>query len=192
AATVPTATNATRIERWTNTSAGAISGTPRTSARDSTTPCQSGDSQTTAWRNVGSVSIGKKTPENRNSGVMMNRKITLNRAGVRWVAENAAIGAANDMPVSTAIGTPSTIAGEAAAPRMTTMTAKTVEIIASRHGVQSRLPRAMSRGDSGVAYIAWNVRCQLSPPMIGNVASNAADCIDVATSRPGARNCRYE
>ena len=49
----------------------------------------------------------------------------------------------------------------------------------------------MSRGDSGVAYIAWNVRCQLSPPMIGNVASNAADCIDVATSRPGARNWRY-
>ena len=36
----------------------------------------------------------------------------------------------------------------------------------------------MSRGDSGVAYMAWNVRCQFSPPMIGNVASNAADCID--------------
>jgi hypothetical protein len=43
---------------------------------------------------------------------MMNRKITLKRAGVRWVAENAAIGAANDMPVRTAIGIPSTIAGE--------------------------------------------------------------------------------
>src|SRR6476619_823390 len=50
----------------------------------------------------------------------------------------------------------------------------------------------MSRGDSGVAYIVWNVRCQLSPPMIGNVASNAADCIDVATSSPGARNWRYD
>src|SRR4029079_3879421 len=46
----------------------------------------------------------------------------------------------------------------------------------------------MSRDDSGVAYIAWNVRCQLRPPMIGNVASKAADCIHVATSSPRARN----
>jgi len=67
---------------------------------------------------------------------------------------------------------------------------KTDEIIASRTAVHSRLPSAMSRGDSGVAYIAWNVRCQFNPPMIGNVASNAADCMTVATSRPGARNWR--
>ena len=70
------------------------------------------------------------------------------------------------------------------------MIAKTDEIIASRTAVHARFPRAMSRGESGVAYIAWNVRCQLSPPMIGNVASNAADCMTVATSRPGARNWR--
>ena len=41
-----------------------------------------------------------------------NRKITLNLAGVRWVAENAAIGAANAMPVRIATGIPSTNSGE--------------------------------------------------------------------------------
>ena len=45
-----------------------------------------------------------------------NRKIALNLSGVRCVAENAAIGAANAIPVSTAAGMPSTISGEAAAP----------------------------------------------------------------------------
>ncbi len=68
---------------------------------------------------------------------------------------------------------------------------KTVAIIAIRMAIQTRLPSAMSRGDRGVAYIAWNVRCQLSPPMIGNIASNAADCMTVAASSPGARNWRY-
>ena len=49
----------------------------------------------------------------------------------------------------------------------------------------------MSRGEIGVAYIAWKVLLQTSPPMIGKVASNEADCIAVAASRPGARKTRY-
>ena len=48
----------------------------------------------------------------------------------------------------------------------------------------------MSRGEIGVAYIAWKVLLQTSPPMIGNVASNDAACIAVAASRPGARKTR--
>ncbi len=95
------------------------------------------------------------------------------------------------MPVSTATGMPRTTSGECAAPNTMITTVKTVAIIARRIAIHKRLPRAMSRGDSGVAYIAWNVRCQLRPPMIGNVASNAAACITVAASNPGARNWRY-
>jgi hypothetical protein len=49
----------------------------------------------------------------------------------------------------------------------------------------------MSRLVSGVAYIAWNVRFQTSPPMIGKVDSNDPACIAVATSSPGARKARY-
>ena len=52
---------------------------------------------------------------------MMKRKIAANRSGVRCVAENAAIGAANDSPVRTAIGIAKTTSGESA-PNSTTMT----------------------------------------------------------------------
>ena len=48
----------------------------------------------------------------------------------------------------------------------------------------------MSRGEIGVAYIAWKILFQMSPPMIGKVASNDAACIAVAASSPGARNAR--
>ena len=48
----------------------------------------------------------------------------------------------------------------------------------------------MSRGEIGVAYIAWKTLFQTRPLMIGNVASKAADCIAVAASSPGARNAR--
>ena len=67
---------------------------------------------------------------------------------------------------------------------------KTVAMIVSRAAIQARLPRAMSRGEIGVACIAWKIRLQSSPPMIGKVASNDADCIAVAASSPGARNWR--
>ncbi len=40
-----------------------------------------------------------------------NRKMLLNRSGVRWVAEKAAIGAAKASPVRTAAGIASTTSG---------------------------------------------------------------------------------
>ncbi len=76
------------------------------------TPCQSGEIQATGCRTLGSCSIGKNVPEKRNNGMMPKRKITLNRFGVRCVAENAAIGAAKAIPVRTATGIPSTTSGE--------------------------------------------------------------------------------
>ena len=42
-------------------------------------------------------------------------------------------------------------------------TVKIVAIIVSRSAIQARLPRAMSRGEIGVAYIAWKIRCHSSP-----------------------------
>ena len=62
---------------------------------------------------------------------------------------------------------------------------KIAAIIVSRIAIQTRLPRTMSRGEIGVANMAWNVPLQVSPPMIGNVASKAAVCIAVAARRPG-------
>ena len=49
----------------------------------------------------------------------------------------------------------------------------------------------MSRGEMGVAAIAWKTLFQISPPMIGKVASNEAVCMAVAARRPGARKSRY-
>jgi hypothetical protein len=142
-------------------------------------------------RSGGSPSTGKNVPEKMNSGVMTNRKIAAKRSGVRWVAEKAAIGAAKARPVSTATGMANTTSGDSAAPKSTITAVNTVEIMSRRAAIQSRLPRAMSRLRSGVAYMAWNVRFQTSPPMIGNVDSKEPACIAVATRRPGARNAMY-
>ena len=175
---------------WATASPGASPIVPKARPRLSSTPCHSGDSQATGWIAAGRFEIGKNVPENRNSGVIPKRNTALNFSGVRWVAENAAIGAANAMPVRTAAGIPRTISGDAAAPKSAMTIVKIDAMIVSRRAIQTRLPTTMSRGEIGVAYIAWNVFCQVRPPMIGNVASNAADCIVVAARRPGARNWR--
>ena len=47
-------------------------------------------------------------PENRNSGVMMNRNRMLKPPSVSCLAENAKTGTANAIPVSTVIGRAST------------------------------------------------------------------------------------
>jgi hypothetical protein len=121
----------------------------------------------------------------------MKRNRAANRSGVRCVAEKAAMGAANARPVRTATGMASRIVGDVAAPNATITAVKTVEISTSRAPIQTRFPRATSRLVIGVAYIAWNTRLHTSPAMIGNVASNDAACMAVATSRPGARNAMY-
>ena len=83
----------------------------------SATPCHSGVSQASGWTNAGSDSTGKNVPENRNSGVIPNRKIALNWSGVRWVAENAAIGVGEGQSRSgPRPGSPARSSGEIAAP----------------------------------------------------------------------------
>ena len=49
----------------------------------------------------------------------------------------------------------STISGDSAAPNATMTSVKIVQISVSRAAIQAMLPRAMSRGVIGVAYIAW-------------------------------------
>ena len=91
---------------------------------------------------------GKNVPENRNSGVMTNRNRALNLIGVFWVAENAAIGAAKAMPVSTAAGMASTMSGDSAAPNATMTSVKTVAISVSRIGDEREVAqRDVARGD---------------------------------------------
>ena len=120
-----------------------------------------------------------------------NRKMAANRSGVRWVAENAAIGAANARPVSTATGIASTTIGEVAAPNNTMTIVKTDEMSSRRAPNHRMLPSATSRGVIGVAYIAWKTRLQTRPAMIGKVASKDAACMHEATSSPGARKAMY-
>ena len=84
-----------------------------------------------------------------------NRKMVANRFGVYCVAENAAIGPANAIPVRTAAGIANTICHDAAAPNRTMTKVKTEQMSVSRVTIQKRLPIAMSRGVIGVAYIAW-------------------------------------
>ena len=78
----------------TGSSAIVPSDRPRVRA----TPWNSGVSQASAWSAAGSVVTGKNVPENRNSGVIPNRKIAANRLGVFCVAENAAIGVGEGHP----------------------------------------------------------------------------------------------
>ena len=94
---------------------------------------------------------------------MPNRKIEANLFGVFWVAENAAIGAANAIPVRTAAGIARTISGDSAAPNSTMTSVKIEQMSVSRAAIQARLPRAMSRGVIGVAYIAWKTLLQIEP-----------------------------
>ena len=86
---------------------------------------------------------------------MPKRNTALNFSTVRCVAENAAIGPANAIPVRTAAGIASTISGEAAAPNSAVTSTKTVETSSTRNAIQARFPSAMSFGRIGVAYIAW-------------------------------------
>src|SRR4029077_5694095 len=116
--------------------------------------------------------------------------IAANLSGFFWVAENAARGAAKAIPVRTAAGIARTIRGDWAAPNSTITKVKIDEMRVSRATIQARLPRAMSRGEIGVAYIAWKILFQTRPAMIGKVASNDPDCIAVAARRPGARKTR--
>ena len=80
--------------------------------------------------------------------------------------------------------------GETTAPNRNITNVKTVAMSSIRTAIQAMLPSAMSLPEIGVACIAWKIRVQMSPDMIGKAASNAADCMHVVASRPGARNCR--
>ena len=148
-------------------------------------------SQAIGCRIAGSDSNGKNVPENRNSGVMPNRKIALNLSGVFCVAEKAAIGAANAIPVSTAAGMARTISGDAAAPNRTMTKVKTVEISVSR----AIDPQQVAQGDvarrdrRGVHRVEDLAPDEPAHDREGRLERRRL-CIAVAASSPGARNAR--
>jgi len=64
------------------------------------------------------------------------------------------MGPANANPVSSPTGIARTISGDAAAPNSAVTSTNTDDTSSTRKPIHARLPSAMSRGRSGVAYIA--------------------------------------
>src|SRR6266852_2949368 len=149
---------AIRTATWAIAATGSWPIVPSARARLSSTPCQSGDSHAIGWIIAGRFEIGKNVPENRKSGVIPKRKSALNLSGLRCVAAKAAIGVEKARPVRTADGIARRISGEAAAPNSAITIVKLAAIAVSRIAIHVTLPMTMSRGEIGVAYIAWNVR----------------------------------
>ena len=99
--------------------------------------------------------IGKNVPENRNSGIMTNRKIMVNEVSLVRVTAHASIGVANASPVSTATGSAAIIHAERTAPNAAATARKIAQFMASRKVTNSTWPWKMSTGRSGEATAAW-------------------------------------
>ena len=85
----------------------------------------------------------------------------------------------------------STISGDSAAPNATMTIVKIVQIMRQPGGDPGQVAEGdVARRDRRRVHRVEDL-LQTRPPMIGNVASNEADCIAVAASSPGARNTRY-
>ena len=158
----------------------------RGSARRRATAAKPGD----RLDHGGRFEIGKNVPENRNSGVIPNRNIGVellrrplggrerrDRRGEGHARQDGGRDAEQDQRR----GRP---------PRTAAMTA--VKIAGSRSaGTRSRRGcRRRCRGARSACVHRMERPLQVSPPMIGNVASKAAACIVVAARRPGREELR--
>src|SRR5262244_2338353 len=91
-------------------------------------------------------------PENRNSGIMPNRKITANEVSLARVTAHASIGAVNATPVRTATGSVASAQGDCTAPSTAATARKMAQFMASRSVTNSRCPwnRSAGRGGGGL------------------------------------------
>ena len=94
-------------------------------------------------------------PENRNSGIMPNRKIIANELSLVRVTAHASIGAANASPVSTATGSAASTHGERTAPNAVATARKIGSSWRAATSTNSRWPWKRSPGRSGEATAAW-------------------------------------
>ena len=85
---------------------------------------------------------------------MTKRKSMLKPSAFSWVALKAAIGAEKAIPVRTATGIASRIAGECVAPNRVMIATKIVATIVRRTAIQASWPMTMSFTPIGVASIA--------------------------------------
>ena len=100
--------------------------------------------------------MGKKVAENRNSGIMPNRKITANEVSLVRVIAHASITALNVIPVSTATGRDASAPqGDCTAPSAAATARKIAQFMVSRSATNSMWPWKMSAGRSGDAVAAW-------------------------------------
>src|SRR5437868_961905 len=101
---------------------------PRHKVRHRSTPCHSGVQYAIHWRPTGNCEIGKNVPENRNIGMMPNRRIVLRLVSRSIDALNAQMGVANARPVSVAAGIASRARGDSIAPK-TAMTNRKTTVV---------------------------------------------------------------
>src|SRR5579863_3738420 len=99
--------------------------------------------------------MGKNVAENRNNGIMPNRKITANEVSLFWVIAHASMIALNVTPVSTATGRAARAQKECTAPSAAATARKIAQFMVSRSATNSMWPWKMSAGRSGEEVAAW-------------------------------------
>ena len=125
--------------------------------RHSSTPCQSGVAHATGSSQSGSWETGKNVPAKRNIGISTNRFSAGNHPSSppSRLAENAAIGALNASPQSSAANGASTAHGETTAPPTAATAVKITAAEKTRIAAQPIVPSTSSATRTGVARTAW-------------------------------------
>src|SRR5262249_59448980 len=124
-------------------------------------------------------------PENRNSGIMPNRKITANEVSLARVTAHASIGAVNATPVRTATGSVASAQGDCTAPSTAATARKMAQFMASRSVTNSTWPWNRSAGRSGGAAAAWEGLGHLTEAYPGEGDSPTAVVMAGGARRPG-------
>ena len=154
-------------------------------ARASSTPCHSGESAANGRSPPGSWLIGKKVPENKNSGSTPSRMIIGNERSESWVIENAASGAQNAAAHKPAAGIARTPHADGTAPSSAATRRNAAAPSMERSAVQSTNPPYSSPGPIGVATTPWNWRIHFTPPSTGHIDSAGRELHRARDEQPG-------
>ncbi len=122
--------------------------------RHSSTPCQSGSTYATGRTQCGSWATAKNVPENMYIGMITKRKTVLTCVYERRPTHQAASGAANAMPVSSAAGATARTHQPRETPNAPITTTNAALELSTRNAMYRRCPPRISSGSSGVVVAA--------------------------------------